>query len=77
MAMNTERFRRLATDFEWVHQGIGLLGGLTFFVGSIFFLYQDPLQIVGVWLFILGSFGMLVGNLGSFLVKYESHKLNL
>lgn len=77
MAMNTDRFRRLAADFQWVHQGIGLLGGLTFFVGSIFFLWKDPLQLVGVWLFIIGSAGMLVGNLGSFVVKYERHQLNL
>lgn len=38
MAMSTERFRRWAHDFAWFHQGIGVLGGLTFFVGSIFFL---------------------------------------
>lgn len=77
MAMNTATFRRLANDFAWVHQVIGLIGGLTFFVGSIFFLFKDPLQLVGVWLFIVGSLGMLVGNAGSFLLKYERHELNL
>lgn len=77
MAMPTARFRRLASDFQWVHQGIGLLGGLTFFVGSILFLFDGALQRAGIWLFIIGSAGMLVGNAGSFIVKYERRELNL
>lgn len=72
--ISVERFRRLAADFQWLHQGIGIFGGLTFFVGSIFFLWKDPIQIIGVWLFIFGSFGMLIGNVGSFIVKYERHE---
>lgn len=75
--MNVERFRRLVTDFQWVHQGIGVLGGVTFFVGSIFFLYDGTVQTVGVWLFIVGSAGMMIGNIGSALVKYERHELNI
>ncbi len=70
------RFRRLASDFQWFHQGIGVFGGLTFFIGSIFFLWKDPIQLAGVWLFILGSFGMLIGSVGSFLVKWERHELD-
>lgn len=76
MAISPDRFRRIAADFQWIHQSIGLLGGLTFFVGSICFLFKDPIRLVGVWLFIIGSAGMLVGNLGAFLVKYERHKLD-
>lgn len=64
--------RRLIYDFPWIHLGIGLFGGLAFFVGSIFFLYKEPLQLVGIWLFIVGSFGMFLGSLGQLLVKIES-----
>ncbi|HET7329092.1 MAG TPA: YrhK family protein [Nocardioidaceae bacterium] len=76
MSISTSRFRQLINDFQWVHQGIGILGGVTFFVGSIFFLWEST-KVYGVWLFIVGSFGMLVGNLGSFLVKYERHELDI
>jgi hypothetical protein len=77
MHLTTARFRRFTADFQWIHQGIGLLGGLTFFVGSILFLFEGNLQRAGIWLFIIGSAGMLVGNAGSFLAKYERHELNL
>lgn len=77
MNASVERFRRLVTDFQWIHQGIGVLGGVTFFVGSIFFLYDGVVQLVGVWLFIIGSAGMMIGNVGSALVKYERHELNI
>jgi hypothetical protein len=76
MNMNVERFRRLATDFQWIHQGIGVLGGMTFFVGSILFLYHGAVQTAGLWLFIVGSAGMMVGNIGNALLNYERHKLN-
>lgn len=75
MAMSTKRFRRWAHDFAWFHQGIGILGGLSFFIGSVLFLWKDPLQLIGVWLFIIGSFGMLIGNVGSFLFQYKSEEL--
>lgn len=74
--MSVERFRRLVTEFQWLHQGIGVLGGVTFFVGSIFFLYDGAVQRAGVWLFIIGSAGMMVGNIGSVIVKYERSELN-
>lgn len=31
----------------------------------------------GVWLFIVGSFGMLIGSLGEAVVRYERHRLNI
>lgn len=75
MAMNAKRFRRLSRDFAWLHQGIGVLGSVSFFVGSVFFLWDGGIQLAGVWLFIVGSFGMLIGNVGSFLVQLESAEL--
>lgn len=71
----SRRFRRLANDFSWFHQGLGVLGCVSFFVGGVLFLWKDPLQLVGVWLFIVGSFGMLIGNIGSFLVQLENTKM--
>ncbi len=53
----------LLQDYEWVHTLLGLLGNVSFFVGSIFFLFES-LKTAGVWLFIIGSAGMLVGSIG-------------
>ena len=56
-------------DYEWIHLILGMLGNLTFFIGSIFFLWESW-KIAGVWLFIIGSFLMLIGSIGSGLVKH-------
>jgi type 1 glutamine amidotransferase len=74
MRLAVRRFRRVVYRLQWVHQGIGVLGGLTFLIGSIFFLYEDPWRKVGTWLFIIGSAGMFIGNLGSVIVRYEIQK---
>lgn len=71
MSSPPHRVRQLLNRFQWVHQTIGVFGGFTFFVGSIFFLDAGPWRTVGTWLFIIGSAGMLVGNLGSVFVKYR------
>jgi len=48
-----------------LHWTLGIFGNIAFFVGSILFLW-DSTQQLGVWLFILGSGGMLVNSLGKF-----------
>lgn len=58
----------LLKKFEWVHTTLGILGNTLFVVGSVFFLYES-LKTAGVWLFIVGSALMLVGALGSGIVK--------
>lgn len=63
-----EAIRRLARDYDWIHTGVGIAGNLMFFIGSILFLFE-PAKVVGIWLFILGSFGMLVGSVGRAIVK--------
>ncbi|MHA6783317.1 YrhK family protein [Pseudonocardia saturnea] len=73
--MNRAQLQHAAADFRWLHQGIGVLGGATFFVGSVLFLYDGLLQLAAVWLFIVGSAGMLIGNVGSALITYERHEL--
>jgi hypothetical protein len=68
--MRRSRVRGFLADFPWVHLGIGIFGNITFVVGSILFLYQS-LQTAGVWLFIFGSSGMLLGSFGDLLVRIE------
>lgn len=60
-------------DFPWVHLGLGLVGNACFFVGSIFFFYES-LKTAGIWLFVIGSLGMLLGSIGEFLVKVEKKR---
>jgi hypothetical protein len=57
-------------DYQWIHLGLGLIGNLAFVVGSVFFLWPSTKQ-PALWLFIVGSCGMLVGSIGSAIVKYE------
>lgn len=50
---------------RWFHAMIGLLGSAAFFIGSILFLPRFvEYKTVGVWLFIFGSFFMLLGAIG-------------
>ena len=75
--------RTLVQDFGWIHTGIGMLGNTAFFLGSIAFLPDlgkwgavgTEWKTVGVWLFIFGTFLMLVGAIGHFLVQvYEARE---
>ncbi|SDK11588.1 YrhK family protein [Microbulbifer yueqingensis] len=62
--------KTIVEDYGWVHLSLGLLGNVGFFVGSILFLPQlEPYKVIGVWLFIVGSFLMLIGSLGRALVE--------
>ena len=61
----------LVRDYQWVHLSLGLLGNTSFFVGSVLFLFEQ-LKLAGVWLFIIGSAGMLIGSAGSAVVKLFS-----
>ncbi|HKI58532.1 MAG TPA: YrhK family protein [Trueperaceae bacterium] len=62
--------RRIAKDYPWIHTGLGLLGNTCFFVGSVFFFFA-PLKTAGIWLFTLGSLGMLIDTLGEALLRLE------
>lgn len=62
--------RTLVQDYGYIHTGISVIGNMTFFIGSIFFLPAlEAFKTLGVWLFIIGSFLMLVGALGDLAVK--------
>lgn len=71
-APTTRGIGRLISDFRWVHPGLGLIGNLSFFVGGVSFLYPGLIEEVGVWLFIIGSFGMLIGSLGQWAMQAVS-----
>lgn len=75
--VTTKRISHFIAEFRWIHTGLGLIGNLSFFVGSILFLYKGLLQEIGVWLFIIGACGMLIGAVGSAIAGYERHKLDL
>lgn len=59
--------RAVARNYEGVHTGLGLAGNLAFLVGSVFFLLES-LKTAGVWLFIVGAAGMLIGSIGRAII---------
>lgn len=74
-SMHWRVFRSFVQQYQWIHLGLGLLGNTAFLVGSVFFLYE-PLKRAGIWLFIFGAAGMLVGSVGSAVVKFERPKVD-
>jgi hypothetical protein len=60
--------REIVRDYEWFHIVIGVAGNVAFFCGSLLFLVGE-LEPLRLWLFTIGSFGMLVGSVGSALVR--------
>ena len=60
-------------DFPWIHRVLGLTGNAAFFIGSILFFFE-ALKTLGIWLFVIGSFLMLVGSVGEFLVRWAERR---
>lgn len=67
------RIARTAHDIPWVHLGIALIGNLAFVIGSLFFL-SPALTRAGTWLFVVASWGLLVGVCGEIMVRYEARR---
>lgn len=66
----TNLLKTLVHDFGWIHLSLGLLGNALFLIGSVLFLpVFEEQQTIGVWLFITGSFLMLIGAVGRLLVE--------
>ena len=64
--LSTEARRRVIEHverFHWWHTTLGTFGNVCFVVGSVLFLWEST-KLAGIWLFIVGSFGMLLGSLG-------------
>lgn len=70
--MNIKFFIR---EFPAVHLAIGVFGNVIFFVGSVLFLW-DATEMLAIWLFVIGSFGMMLGAIGQAFYSYERHRLN-
>lgn len=61
-------------DFPWLHLTLGLVGNLLFVIGSVLFFFQQ-LETGAIWLFVLGSTGMLTGSLGELFVRIEKRHM--
>jgi len=60
-------------DYPQIHLGLGLVGNLLFFVGSILFFPRfEAWQTAGVWMFVIGSAGMLIGSIGKAFTDIET-----
>lgn len=63
------KLKTIIKDYGWIHLSLGLFGNGMFFAGSFLFLPTfEEFKTIGVWLFIFGSFFMLIGAVGSLLV---------
>ena len=60
-------------DFPWVHLGLGLIGNTCFVVGSVLFFWPE-VKTLAIWLFVVGSLGMLLGSVGELLVRIEKRR---
>lgn len=60
----------LVCDYEWIHICLGLIGNCAFVLGSFLFFSESTKQWA-LWLFVIGSFGMLIGSIGNAFVKFE------
>lgn len=60
-------------EFPWVHLGLGLAGNTLFVVGSVMFFWAS-VKTLAIWLFVLGSLGMLLGSVGELLVRLEKRR---
>lgn len=65
-----QRAIRFVEDFRWFHTTLGLIGNVSFFVGSVFFLWETT-KLAGIWLFIVGALGMMMGSIGDAVAKME------
>jgi len=65
-----EILKKIVHEYGWIHTSIGLIGNAAFFIGSILFLpHFEAYKTTGIWLFIIGSFLMMIGSVGVFLVN--------
>ena len=66
----SDTLRVIVKDYGWIHTSIGLVGNVLFVIGSVFFLPSfSSVETLGVWLFIIGSFLMMIGAAGELGVK--------
>ena len=57
--------KTLIRDYPYIHLGLGLIGNTMFLIGSVLFFKRfDDFYNLAVWLFVMGSAGMLIGAIG-------------
>lgn len=61
--------RTVVDRYEWIHLGLGVLGNIAFLGGSVLLLQSA--RTAATWMFIAGSAGMLIGNVGNVVVSRE------
>lgn len=67
--------KRLVRDYSWIHLSLGVIGNVSFVVGSFTFLpWFAEYKTIGVWLFIVGASLMLIGALGQLLISVWKNK---
>tara|TARA_R110001599_G_scaffold353840_1_gene599717 strand:- start:115 stop:375 length:261 start_codon:yes stop_codon:yes gene_type:complete len=67
--------KRLVRDYSWIHLSLGVIGNVSFVVGSFTFLPRfSEYKTIGVWLFIVGASLMLIGALGQLLISVWRNK---
>ncbi|APE19108.1 hypothetical protein BOH72_12060 [Mycobacterium sp. WY10] len=59
--------------FPWAHLAVGLLGNTLFVIGSVLFFWES-VKTVAIWLFVIGSAGMLLGSVGELLIRIDKHR---
>jgi hypothetical protein len=60
-------------DYPYIHLGLGLAGNMLFVAGSILFLQRfSSWHHVAVLIFIVGSFGMLLGSVGKAVTDLDA-----
>jgi uncharacterized membrane protein len=67
----------LVQEYEHIHTTVGILGNVLFVVGSVLFFKEfDHYYTLAVWMFVIGSFCMLIGALGSGLGRLYKRREN-
>jgi hypothetical protein len=71
--MSLVNVRTLVGEYGHIHTIVGITGNVLFVVGSVLFFKEfDRFYTFGVWMFVLGSFCMLIGTLDTALGRlYE------
>ena len=63
--MSHVNIRTLVGEYGQIHTLVGITGNVLFVVGSVLFFKEfENLYTFGVWMFVLGSFCMLIGTIG-------------
>ncbi len=67
--------REFALEYRHLHVGIGIFGNACFVVGSVLFFKRfEEWQTFAVWLFVLGSAGMLISAIGEAVNAMEEQR---